>query len=42
MTVIGTKEGLEIEKFRAGVKKLVNKRFADKYGKLYQQIDKIQ
>lgn len=42
MTIIGPEEGLERDAFRAGVKKLVDDRFAGKYGELYKQIDAIK
>ncbi len=42
MKVIGPEDGLEIDKFRAGVKKLVQERFAGKYGNMYKLIDQIQ
>lgn len=42
MTVIGPDDGLKTDAFRAGVKKLVDERFSDKYGELYKQIDAVK
>lgn len=42
MTVIGSKDGLQKDAFRANVKKLVDARFSAKYGDLYKQIDEIK
>lgn len=42
MTVIGPEDGLQVDEFRAGVKKLVDERLADKYGDLYKQIEAIK
>jgi tripartite ATP-independent transporter DctP family solute receptor len=41
MTVIGPDQGLDLAAFRANAHKLVQERFADKYGDLYKQIDAI-
>lgn len=41
MTVIGPDEGLEIDAFRSSVQKLVDERFGDKYGALYEKIKAI-
>ena len=38
MTVIGPDEGLQVEAFRESVQKLVNERFGEKYGALYEKI----
>ncbi len=38
MTVIGAKDGLDIEAFRTSVGKLVEERFAKKYGDIYARI----
>lgn len=38
MTVIGPAEGLKVDAFRASVGKLVQERFATKFGDLYRQI----
>lgn len=42
MNVIGPDEGLQLDAFKAAAKKLVDERFADSYGKLYEQIAEIQ
>jgi hypothetical protein len=42
MTVIGPEDGLDIEAFRANTEKLVNERFGEKYGELYEMIKAIQ
>ncbi|SNY93468.1 tripartite ATP-independent transporter solute receptor, DctP family [Cohaesibacter sp. ES.047] len=42
MTVIGPDEGLDIEAFRASVKALVQERFGEKYGDLYEKIAAIK
>lgn len=42
MTVIGPQDGLQLDAFKASVKKLVDARFADKFGSLYQQIAAVQ
>jgi len=42
MTVIGPEEGLDIEAFRENTQKLVNERFGEKYGELYEMIKAIQ
>ncbi len=42
MNIIGPEEGLDKEAFRANVKNLVEKKFADQYGDLYQQIDAVK
>ncbi|MFC6489465.1 TRAP transporter substrate-binding protein [Nitratireductor sp. GCM10026969] len=41
MTVIGPDDGLEIEAFRSSVQKLVQERFGDEYGALYEKIRAI-
>jgi len=41
MTVIGPEEGLKIDAFRASVDKLVQERFGEKYGALYEKIRAI-
>ncbi len=41
MTVIGPEEGLKVDEFRASVSELVNERFGEEYGELYDMIDKI-
>jgi tripartite ATP-independent transporter DctP family solute receptor len=41
MTVIGPEDGLEIDAFRASVQKLVDERFGEKYGDLYDKIRAI-
>ena len=38
MTVIGPEDGLDVEAFRASVSKLVEERFGEKYGALYEKI----
>lgn len=38
MTVIGPEDGLDVEAFRASVEKLVEERFGEKYGALYEKI----
>jgi len=42
MTIIGPDEGLDLEAFRANVKKLVDERFTSEFGELYKQINDIQ
>ncbi|MBF6618066.1 TRAP transporter substrate-binding protein [Pollutimonas thiosulfatoxidans] len=42
MTVIGPDEGLELDAFKAAANKLVNERFAGKYGQIYTQIGEIK
>lgn len=42
MTVIGPDDGLQLDAFKASVKKLVDERFTDKFGNLYRQIAAIQ
>jgi TRAP-type C4-dicarboxylate transport system substrate-binding protein len=42
MTVIGPDEGLDVEAFRERTQKLVNERFGEKYGELYEIIKAIQ
>lgn len=42
MTVIGQDEGLQLDSFKAAAKKLVDEKFAGKYGQLYKQIGAIQ
>ena len=42
MTVIGPDEGLDIAAFRASVDKLVDERFGEKYGALYEKIRAVQ
>ena len=42
MTVIGPAEGLKLDAFKASVGKLVNERFAAKYGDLYKEIAAIK
>lgn len=42
MTVIGPEEGLQLDAFKASAKKLVDERFAGKYGNLYKQISAVQ
>lgn len=42
MTVIGPDDGLQLDAFKASVKKLVDERFTDKFGSLYRQIAAIQ
>ena len=41
MTVIGPDDGLELEKFKASVKAVIDKKFGEKYGAIYKQIDSI-
>ncbi|MBS9721162.1 TRAP transporter substrate-binding protein [Tianweitania sp. BSSL-BM11] len=41
MTVIGPAEGLDVDAFRASVNKVIQERFADKYGALYEKIKAI-
>lgn len=41
MTVIGPEEGLDIEAFRASVGKVVDERFGEKFGSLYEKIKAI-
>ena len=41
MTVIGPEDGLQIDTFRASVSKLVDERFGEKYGSLYEKIRAI-
>ncbi|MEO3385288.1 TRAP transporter substrate-binding protein [Mesorhizobium sp. CAU 1741] len=41
MTVIGPEEGLEVDAFRDSVSKLVDERFGEKYGDLYDKIRAI-
>lgn len=41
MTVIGPEDGLDIEAFRGSVQKLVDERFGEKYGSLYEKIRAI-
>ncbi|WP_246226272.1 TRAP transporter substrate-binding protein [Chelativorans xinjiangense] len=38
MTVIGPEDGLKVDAFRASVEKLVEERFGEKYGALYEKI----
>ncbi len=42
MTVIGPEQGLDIDAFRASVKKVVDERFGDKWGAYYEQIRAIK
>jgi tripartite ATP-independent transporter DctP family solute receptor len=42
MTVIGPDNGLKLDAFRASVGKLVNDRFAAKYGELYKEIAAVK
>jgi tripartite ATP-independent transporter DctP family solute receptor len=42
MTVIGPAEGLKIDAFKASVGKLVNEKFAAKYGDLYKEIAAVR
>lgn len=42
MTVIGPKDGLDVAAFRKNVKALVQKRFGEKFGDLYKQIEAIK
>ena len=42
MTVIGPEDGLDIDAFRANTEKIVNERFGEKYGELYDMIKAIQ
>ncbi|MGE0313996.1 MAG: TRAP transporter substrate-binding protein [Lautropia sp.] len=42
MTVVGPAEGLQLDKFKASVGKLVQAKFADKYGDLYKEIAAIR
>jgi len=41
MTVIGPEDGLDVEAFQASVSKLVEERFGEKYGALYEKIKAI-
>ncbi len=41
MTVIGPDEGLKLDEFRESVSKLVDERFGEKYGALYEKIRAI-
>ena len=41
MTVIGPEDGLDVEAFRASVSKVVDERFGEKYGALYEKIRAI-
>lgn len=41
MIVIGPEDGLEVEAFRKSVTKLVQERFKEKFGKIYEAIEKI-
>ena len=41
MTVIGPEEGLDIEAFRTSVGKVVDERFGEKFGSLYEKIKAI-
>jgi tripartite ATP-independent transporter DctP family solute receptor len=41
MTVIGPDDGLKVDEFRASVQKLVNDRFGEKYGALYDKIKAV-
>lgn len=41
MTVIGEEDGLDLEAFRTSVKALVDERFGDEYGELYEKIAAI-
>jgi tripartite ATP-independent transporter DctP family solute receptor len=41
MTVIGPEDGLKLDEFRASVAKLVDERFGEKYGALYEKIRAI-
>ncbi len=41
MTVIGPAEGLNLDAFRASVSKLVDQRFGEKFGSLYEKIRSI-
>ncbi len=42
MTVVGPAEGLQLDKFKASVGKLVHEKFDDKYGDLYKEIAAIR
>ncbi|WP_208986111.1 TRAP transporter substrate-binding protein [Labrenzia sp. OB1] len=42
MTVIGPDDGLQVEAFRESVQKLVDERFGEKYGALYDKIRAIK
>ena len=42
MTVIGVAEGLKVDEFRAAVNAVVDKRFGEKWGKYYKQIEAIK
>ena len=42
MTVIGPENGLKLDAFKASVSKLVNEKFAAKYGDLYKEIAAIR
>jgi tripartite ATP-independent transporter DctP family solute receptor len=42
MTVIGPDNGLQLDAFKASVGKLVNERFAAKYGELYKEIAAVK
>jgi TRAP-type C4-dicarboxylate transport system substrate-binding protein len=41
MKVVGPEQGLKLEAFEKSVKALVDKKFGDKYGKLYAEIAKV-
>ena len=42
MTVIGTDNGLKLDAFKASVKKVVDQKFAAKYGDLYKEIAAVK
>jgi TRAP-type C4-dicarboxylate transport system substrate-binding protein len=42
MTVIGPEQGLKLDLFRASVGKLVQEKFASKYGELYKEVAAIK
>ena len=42
MTVLGPENGLKLDAFKASVGKLVNEKFAAKYGELYKEIAAIK
>ena len=42
MTVIGTDNGLKLDAFKASVKKVVDQKFAAKYGDLYKEISAVK
>jgi len=42
MTVIGTDNGLKLDAFKASVKKIVDQKFAAKYGDLYKEISAVK